>query len=259
MFYRTVKFERKDYVGTLHVIGPVNDLEKYTRLAGELSDVCSTITSDDEIRVVILTGAGDGPFPLGMEMELSGGVLSVDRESSVGFLSVPELIAKLDPPVIAAINGDAIGHGLELALACDIRIAMVTSRFGLPHIKTGLIPRDGGTQRLPRLVGRDKALEMILTGEMIGAQEAYRIGLVNKIVPPGELITVAMDMAKEMASKGPIALRYAKEAIYKGMDVTLEQGLRLEADLYLLLHTTRDRTEGINAFRKKRTPKFEGR
>jgi enoyl-CoA hydratase/carnithine racemase len=108
-------------------------------------------------------------------------------------------------------------------------------------------------------VGRDKALEMILTGEMIEAQEAYRIGLVNKIVPPGELITVAMDMAKEMASKGPVALRYAKEAIYKGMDVTLEQGLRLEADLYLLLHTTRDRTEGINAFRKKRTPKFEGR
>jgi enoyl-CoA hydratase len=259
MFYRTITFERKDYVGTICVIAPVNDLEKYARLVDELSDVCSTITSDDEIRVVILTGAGDRPFSLGMGMELSGGVLSVDRESSVGFLSVPELIAKLDPPVIAAINGDAIGQGLELALACDIRIAAETSRFGLPHIKTGLIPRDGGTQRLPRLVGRGKALEMILTGEMIEAQEAYRIGLINKIVPPGELVTVAMDMAKEMASKGPIALRYAKEAICKGMDVTLEQGLRLEADLYFLLHTTRDRTEGINAFRKKRTPKFEGR
>jgi enoyl-CoA hydratase len=259
MPYTTITFEKKDYVGTIHVIGPVNDLEKYTRLVDELSDVCSTITSDDEIRVVILTGAGGGPFSLGTAMELSGGVLSVDRESSVGFLSVPELIAKLDQPVIAAINGDAIGHGLELALACDIRIAAETSRFGLPHIKTGLIPRDGGTQRLPRLVGRGKALEMILTGEMIEAKEAYRIGLVNKIVPPGELTTVAMDMAKEMASKGPIALRYTKEAIYKGMDVTLEQGLRLEADLYLLLHTTRDRTEGINAFREKKTPKFEGR
>ena len=259
MSYRTIRFEKKDYVGTIHVIGPVNDLEKYALLLDELSDVCSTITSDDEIRVVILTGAGDGPFSLGMGMELSGGVLGVDRESSVKFLSVPELIAKLDPPVIAAINGDAVGQGLEIALACDIRIAAETSRFGLPHIKTGLIPQDGGTQRLPRLVGRGKALEMILTGEMIEAQEAYRIGLVNKIVPHRELITVAMDMAKEMASKGPIALRYAKEAIYKGMDVTLEQGLRLEADLYLLLHTTRDRTEGINAFRKKRTPKFEGR
>jgi enoyl-CoA hydratase/carnithine racemase len=257
MSYRTIRFEKKDYVGTIDVIGPVNDLEKYVLLADELSDLCSTITSDDEIRVVILTGVGKGTFSLGMG--LSGGVLGVDRESSIGSRSLSELLAKLDQPVIAAINGDAVGQGLEIALACDIRIAAETSRFGLPHIKTGLIPQDGGTQRLPRLVGRGKALEMILTGEMIEAQEAYRIGLVNKIVPPRELITVAMDMAKEMASKGPIALRYAKEAIYKGMDVTLEQGLRLEADLYFLLHTTRDRTEGINAFLEKRTPKFEGR
>ncbi len=259
MSYETVVFEKKDYVGTIRVIGPVNDLEKYVRLAGEFSDICSAITSGNEIRVVVLTGAGDGPFSLGIGMKLSGGALRVERESNEGFLSVPELISKLDPPVIAAINGDAIGQGLEVALACDIRIAVMTARFGFPHIKTGLIPGEGGTQRLPRLVGRGKALEMILTGEMIEAQEAYRIGLVNKIVSPGELKAVAMDMAKEMAFRGPVALRYAKESVYKGMDVTLEQGLRLEADLYFLLHTTKDRTEGIHAFREKRTPKFEGR
>jgi enoyl-CoA hydratase/carnithine racemase len=161
--------------------------------------------------------------------------------------------------VIAAINGDATGQGLELALACDIRVATEASHFGLPHIKKGLIPWDGGTQRLSRLVGSGKTLEMILTGEMIDAQEALRIGLVNKVVPREELMKAVTGLAQEMASKGPIALRYAKEAIHKGMDLTLEQGLRLEADLYLLLHTTKDRSEGIKAFREKKVPRFEGR
>jgi len=127
------------------------------------------------------------------------------------------------------------------------------------HVTYGEIPWDGGTQRLSRLVGRGKAMEMILSGEFIDAQEAYRIGLVNKIVLPDELLTVVMDMAQKMASKGPIALKYAKEAICKGLDLSLEQGLRLEADLYFLLHTTRDRTEGITAFRDKRSPGFEGK
>jgi enoyl-CoA hydratase/carnithine racemase len=161
--------------------------------------------------------------------------------------------------VIAAISGDAIGQGLELALACDIRIASEASRFGLPQIESGVIPWDGGTQRLSRLVGKGKALEMILTGEMIEAQEALRIGLVHKVLPKKDLTEVTMKMAQEMASKGPIALRYTKEAIYKGMDMTLEQGLHLEADLYLLIHTSKDRTEGIQAFREKKKPQFEGR
>jgi enoyl-CoA hydratase/carnithine racemase len=146
-----------------------------------------------------------------------------------------------------------------MALACDIRIAGETSRFGLPQIKKGLIPWDGGTQRLTRLVGRGKALEMILTGETMSAEEAYRFGLVSQVVPPKELMAIVMKMAREMASKGSIALRYTKEAVYQGMDLTLEQGLRLEADLYLLIHTTKDRTEGIKAFREKRVPKFEGK
>jgi enoyl-CoA hydratase len=255
VLFKTLAFQKKEGVGVVEMNWSPN--EDVSHLADDLAHLCNEIFCDDEIRVIILTGGRKDSFSIEPRLAEPRSGICDQVESDIGSFSEP--LGKLDQPVIAAINGDAIGHGLELALACDIRIAMVTSRFGLPHIKTGLIPRDGGTQRLPRLVGRDKALEMILTGEMIEAQEAYRIGLVNKIVPPGELITVAMDMAKEMASKGPIALRYAKEAIYKGMDVTLEQGLRLEADLYLLLHTTRDRTEGINAFRKKRTPKFEGR
>ena len=172
---------------------------------------------------------------------------------------IVEQIASIDRPVISAIDGEVTGLGLELALACDIRIATEISHFGLPHVREGLIPWDGGTQRLSRLVGRSKAMEMILTGEIIDAQEAYRIGLVNRVVPPKELMSLVMDMAREIASKGPVALRYAKEAIHKGMDLTLEQGLRLEADLYFLLHTTKDRTEGIRAFQEKSSPRFEGR
>ena len=171
------------------------------------------------------------------------------------FKSIVDLII----PSIAAINGDAIGIGLELALACDLRICTETAHFAMNHIMYGGIPWDGGTQRLSRIVGRGKAMEMILTGEVIDAQEAHSIGLVHRVIPDDEILTVVMDTAREIASKGPIAVRYAKEAIRKGMDLTLEQGLRLEADLYFLLHTTSDRTEGIKAFQEKRSPRFEGR
>jgi enoyl-CoA hydratase len=234
-----------------------DDSSKVVRLRDELMEVCQQISADQDARVVILTGTGEKTFCLGTDLS---GVDSEDQdEFRVRVLSLSESISKIDLPVIGAINGDAIGQGLELVLSCDIRIATETSCFGMTQIKTGLIPWDGGTQRLARLVGRGKALEMILTGEVIDAQEAYRIGLVNKVVPPDQLMAIAMSMAQEMASKGPIALRYTKEAVYKGMDLTLEQGLRLEADLYLLLHTTKDRTEGIKAFLEKRTPRFEGR
>jgi enoyl-CoA hydratase/carnithine racemase len=181
------------------------------------------------------------------------------EEGEMKFFPIAEPIAKIDQPVIAAIQSDALGPGLEMVLACDLRIAAETARFGLPQIKAGLIPGNGGTQRLARLAGRGKALEMILTGETIDAREAYRVGLVNKVAPLQELMSTVMGMAREMASKGSIALRYTKEAVYQGMDLTLEQGLRLEADLYLLIHTTKDRIEGITAFREKRAPKFEGK
>lgn len=257
MSYQMLNSQKTGHLMVINIIDAGNDQTKIARIVDEFIELVEEITWDEEVWVIVLTGAG-GKF-CSAETDLAGLVSRSNEEQQKKVLSLTEPIAKVGQPVIAAINGDAIGRGLELVLACDIRIASETSRFGLPHIKRGLIPCDGGTQRLSRLVGRGKALEMVLTGEMIDAQEAHRIGLVNKVVPSGELMSVVMNTSKEMSSKGPIALRYAKEAIYKGMEMTLEHGLRLEADLYLLIHTTKDRTEGIKAFQEKRTPKFEGK
>ncbi len=257
MAYQSLTFQKRENIGTLQVISPMGAPEKMQRLSEELNECSAEITWNDEIQVVIVTGADEKSFSL--ETEWTGMISKEEGEEQIRFWSIAEPIARIDKPVIAAINGNAIGQGLELALGCDIRIATEGSHFGLPHIQSGSIPWDGGTQRLSRLVGKGKALEMILHGELIDAREAYRIGLVNRVVPSDQLMAIAMGMAQEMAAKGPTALRYTKEAVYKGMDMTLEQGLRLEADLYLLLHTTKDRTEGIKAFLEKRTPKFEGR
>ena len=257
MMLQTLHYRKTDHVIIIDIIDRLGDPSKLIQLSDELTELCSEIAWDEEIRVVLITDAEGKSFS--MNVDFMDSVLRNHENQEIDLWSLAESIAGLDKPVIVAINGDAIGQGLELALACDLRIASETSHFGLPHIKAGWMPLDGGTQRLSRLVGRGKALEMILTGERIDAKEAYRIGMVNKVVPSGELMGIVMDIAKEMASKGPIALRYAKEAISKGMDMTLEQGLHLEADLYLLLHTTKDRTEGIQAFRGKKTPQFEGK
>ena len=256
MSYQKLTFEKKDNIGIIDMMDFVDDINEIGRLHGELTNLCSEIAWYEEIRVVILAGISKESFS-----QTTGLVktISEDMDVSQPPYSLAEIIAKLDKPVIATISGQALGQGLELALACDIRVVSETSCFGLPQIKSGFIPSDGGTQRLARLIGKGKALEMILSGERIDAQEAYRIGLANKVISKEELMRVTVDMAKEMAVKGPNALRYAKESIYKGMDMTLEQGLRLEADLYCLLHSTRDRTEGIKAFQEKRIPKFEGK
>jgi enoyl-CoA hydratase/carnithine racemase len=255
MLYQTLNYQKKEKVGTISILGPVDNPAKLVQLSDELNEICSEITRDDEVRVVILEGVEKITFPL-----LAGSnEIKAGEEQTTPFSPIAEPVAKLDQPVIVAIHGNIFGQGLELALACDVRIASEKSYFGFPHIKAGLIPGDGGTQRLSRLVGKGKALEMILLGETIDAQEAYRIDLVNSVIPSEELMTAVTKMAQEMASKAPISLRYTKEAIVKGMDLTLEQGLRFEADLYLLIHTTRDRTEGIKAFREKKTHQFEGR
>jgi enoyl-CoA hydratase/carnithine racemase len=257
MLYQTLNYQKKEKVGMISILGPVDNPAKLAQLYDELNEVCSEITWDEGVRVVILSGTEEVTFPAvegSKEIHLRAG-----EEQTPSFSPVAEPVAKLDQPVIVAIHGNLFGQGLELALACDIRIASEKSHFGFPHIKAGLIPGDGGTQRLSRLVGKGKALEMILLGETIDAQEAYRIDLVNSVIPSEELMTAVTKMAQEMASKAPISLRYTKEAIAKGMDLTLEQGLHLEADLYLLIHTTRDRTEGIKAFREKKTHQFEGK
>jgi enoyl-CoA hydratase/carnithine racemase len=254
MRYQNLGSKKVSHVLIVDLTDKMASPERVRWLSDDLTMLCEGILLDQEIWVVVLIRGDSQPCSFPIE-EGTSELLSPFFENC----SIAEPIARIDRPVIAAISGDAIGQGLELALGCDIRIASETSRFGLAQIKAGHIPRDGGTQRLSRLVGKGKALEMILTGETIEAQEALRIGLVNKVVPKKDLMEVTMKMAQEMASKGPIALRYTKEAICKGMDMTLEQGLHLEADLYLLIHTSKDRTEGIQAFREKRAPKFEGK
>ena len=250
MSQMTLTYHKRGQTGIITLNRPEVNNAINTELALAMADVCSKINRDQDIRVVTITGAGEA-FSVG-----------TDRSSppeKIELLSVATEVSKLNCPVIAAINGDALGQGLELALACDLRIAAETANLGLPDIASGIIPSDGGTQRLPRLVGRARAMEMILLGELLDAREAYRIGLVNKVVQPEELLPVVNDMAQRMAANAPVALRYAKEAINKGLELTMEQGLRLETDLYTLLHTTEDRTEGITSFLKKRRPKFKGK
>jgi methylglutaconyl-CoA hydratase len=257
MIFQTLNYRKTGNVIIIDIIDHSGDQSKLIRLSDELIELCDKIMHEEDTRVIIISGASEKSFSLETN-SIRPFPGAIDEQWKKSW-SLAEPIAKLDKPVIAAIRGDAIGLGLELALACDLRICAETAHFAINHITYGDIPWDGGTQRLSRLVGRSKALEMILIGERIDASEAYRIGLVHRVIPYDKVATVAMDMARNMAPKGPIALRYAKEAVNKGMDLTLEQGLRLEADIYFLLHTTRDRTEGIRAFQEKRPPHFEGR
>ncbi len=248
MPYTTIIYATKDHIAQITLSRPEANNVINQQLAQELEDVCLVINQDDDVYVVVITGAGRGAFCGGSELEPGSAKYSVATA-----------IASIDRPVIAAIGGDALGQGLEMALSCDIRLASRRARFGFPQVAQGLIPMDGGTQRLPRIVGKGKALELILTAETIDAEEAFEIGLVNKVVAEENLVSEAEAMAKTIAGKAPIALRYAKEAVNKGLDLTLEQGVRLESDLYFILHTTADRTEGITAFLQKRPPRFKGR
>ncbi len=261
MRYATIIYTKKDHIAHITLNRPEADNIINQQLAQELQDICWGINEDDNIYVVVITGAGDRAFCGGSELERliqADSAVARSHPSALTRINVATAIASIDQPVIAAINGDALGLGLELALSCDIRLVSQRARFGFPQVASGLIPLDGGTQRLPRIVGRGKALELILTAETINAEEALAIGLVSWVVPQENLASEVETLTQTIASKAPIALRYIKEAVNKGLDLTLEQGLRLEADLYFLLHTTADRTEGIKAFLEKRPPRFKG-
>ena len=246
MPYKTIIYEKKGQIAYITLNRPQEKNAVDAQMSGELADVCRMINQDDGVNVVILKAAGD-VFSAGSDPRQ----LEVAGDASAA-------LASLERVVRAAINGDAEGEGLELALACDIRIASDGAKFCLPHTSYGLIPSGGGTQRLPRLVGRGKALEMLLTAEPIDAQEAFRIGLVSRVVSSEQLFQEVEEVADRIAPQGRIALMYAKEAVNKGSDLTLEQGLRLEADLYFLIQTTKDRMEGIRSFLEKRPPQFKG-
>lgn len=216
-------------------------------MASALLQWCAALDQDSSVRLVVLTGRG-ACFSCGWE----------PLQPGQGPVLAAGALAGMHKPTIAAVNGDCTDQGLELALACDIRVAVPGARFGLTHAAHGLIPWDGGTQRLSRLVGPARALEMLLLAELVDGQQAYQMGLVHRLADPESLPGAVEEIVSRTLSGAPVALAYAKEAVYHGMDMTLEQGLRLEADLNFILHSTRDRAEGIRSFLERRSPRFSG-
>jgi len=215
---------------------------------------------DAAVLGVILTGAGDKAFIAGEDIsELSRASALEAEKSSRSGQAVLDLIENLGKPVIAAVNGFALGGGCETAMACTIRVAAENAKFGQPEVKLGIPPGAGGTQRLPRLVGKGRALQLILSGEMISAQEAYRIGLVNEVVPAAGLIARCEAILRQILANAPVAVRFALEAVNKGMETSLSAGLLLEASLFAICATTEDKKEGTAAFLEKRTARFQGR
>lgn len=252
--------ENHDGVLTITVQRPKQRNALNADTLDELEGVVESLESDDEVRGVIVTGSGDKAFVAGADIsELARQDAITGRESSLRGQSVLRRVELCGKPVIAAINGFALGGGMELALACHIRVAAEGARMGLPEVKLGVIPGYGGTQRLARIVGKGRALEMILTGEMIDATEAHRIGLVNRVAPAGELIAVCQSLMRRILSNGPLATRYAMLAVERGLDGGLEQGLALEASLFSSLCATEDMKEGMSAFLEKRPPRFVGK
>jgi enoyl-CoA hydratase/carnithine racemase len=216
--------------------------------------------ADPSVLGVILTGAGDKAFIAGADISELAHVDAYEAEESSRFgQSVLDLIENLGKPVIAAINGFALGGGCETAMACTIRIAAEHAKFGQPEVKLGLLPGGGGTQRLPRLVGKGRALQLILTGETISAQEAYRIGLVNEVVPAANLIERAEAILKQIAANAPIAVKFSLEAANKGLETSQAEGFALEASYFGICAATQDKKEGTSAFLEKRAPQFHGR
>ena len=260
MAYENVTTENRDGVLWLTINRPkvLNALNAVT--VEEIGKVFAAARKDDAVRCVVVTGAGEKAFVAGADInELASmtpvsGKFVAEQGQSV-FLQ----IERFPKPVIAAINGFALGGGCELALACHIRIASDKAQLGLPEVTLGIIPGYGGTQRMVRLLGKGKALELICTGDRIGAADAERIGLVNKVVPAAELVSAVEEMAKRIASRSPMAVRAAIEAINSGGDMPFEEGQLLEATLFGLLCSTDDMKEGMAAFLEKRPAKFPGR
>ena len=221
----------------------------------EIAAACQSIEEDDTVEIGVLTGSAHS-FCEGLTQ--AANTARKIREQ-FGSLQCVEALAAITKPTLAALNGNAFGLGLELALACDLRLAVSTARFSLPQVTEQMIPFGGGTQRLPRVVGQAQALELILTGKQLDAAEAYRIGLVNEVIDADAFLTRVDEVLSGLLGKGPIALRLGKEAVHKALDLTLDQGVRLEEDLYALLQTTQDRAEGVESFLAKRKPRFTGR
>ncbi len=260
MSYETLLVDKRQGIAYVTVNRPekLNALNR--QVIEELQACFRGLRRDEGVRVVIITGAGERAFIAGADInELAEQTPVEGREMSRRGQHMLEVIENLGKPVIAAINGYALGGGCELAMACTLRVASETARLGQPEVKLGIIPGYAGTQRLPRLVGKGRALEMILSGDPVTAQEAYRIGLVNQVVPASELISAAEKLAQKIMANAPLAVKFALEAVNHGMEMSETEGQFLEANLFGLCCTTADMKEGTRAFLEKRPAQFVGK
>ena len=260
MPYERIRLDVDDRIARLTLARPgaANAIDRLA--ASELRDACERVRQDDAVWVLLLEAEG-AVFCAGTDPAALAELAALDARalpSALAGLRVAAAVAAVEKPVIAALSGDALDQGLELALACDVRVASLDAGFGMTQLARGLLPWDGGTQRLPRLVGRGPASEMLLAGATLDARRAVEIGLVNEAVESGRVAARAGEIAAAVASHGPIATRYTKELVHDGLDMTLDQGLRLEGDLNFILQSTADRAEGVASFLERRPPTYRG-
>ena len=260
MSYNNLLYDKEDGIGIVTINRPESLNALNGEVCTELYKIFQEIEDDQDVRVIILTGSGERAFVAGADIAEMQPRSSLEISSFIDTgRKTFDRIYTLSKPVIAAINGFALGGGCELAMCCDLRIASENAKFGQPEINLGVIPGVGGTQRLTRLIGMTRAKELIYTGEIIDANTAFTMGLVNKVVPPDSLMTEAKELARKMLSKSSIALSLAKKAINSGADMSLSSGLDLEAQCFARCFATEDQKEGMRAFLEKRKPKFKNR
>jgi enoyl-CoA hydratase len=260
MTYQHLLVDRDGAVAVITINRPEKRNALNSETIDELRRAILALKHDDGVRAVVITGAGDKAFIAGADInELAVQTPVGGREHAHRSQHVLDLIETMGKPVVAAINGVALGGGCEVAMACTIRIAADTARLGQPEINLGLMPGYAGTQRLPRLVGKGRALELLLTGDVITAAEAHRIGLVNRVVPAAELVAEARKLAATLADKAPVAARYIIDAVNRGLEMSSAEAELYEATLFGLVSTTEDMREGTKAFLDKRKPQFKGK